>query len=509
MAKTRASSRTSTRGTRSRSGASSAPLRPFTVDHFCAYAERLVYDDGKRRPLEDWQITLAADVFAGYRRNLWIVPEGNGKTTLVALIALYGADYSESPWIPVGAAAAKQAKITYQQASGFVNRTPGMAERFKCLDGVKVIRSIRNPGPGIEIFAHDPNTGDGVIPYPWALLDELHRHPDMRLWDLWAGKLRKRGGQIIGITTGGEPETPFENMRDGIRLRAASRERSGAYLRAEAPGEVLHEWMVQRDEECSDMARVKEANPLSLITEATLAEDYALVTDLGDWKRLKCNRPTRSSQSAISDAEWDGAETDERIPAGEPVTVGMDVAFKWDCTAAVPDWWSNGHVLGDPLILTPPRDGSSIHPDDIKDGLLEMADLFRIEALVMDIHRAEDIAAWIEDELGIRVFDHAQQKSSTHVQDYDAFTKVLRNGRLRHTGDHELRAHVLNAIARRLPGGDYRFDRPSVVRANARAQDKRVIDGLTAAAMVVEHDERERATPVSVYEQRALAAQST
>ena len=81
----------------------------------------------------------------------------------------------------------------------------------------------------------------------------------------------------------------------------------------------------------------------------------------------------------------------------------------------------------------------------------------------------------------------------------------LRNGTVRHTGDDGLRAHVLNAIARRLPGGDYRFDRPSQVRGNARAQDKRVIDALTAAAMVVEHSNRAPARR-SVYEDRYAAA---
>src|SRR5690242_12725446 len=102
-------------------------LEPFTVEHFREYASLLIYDDGERRGLEDWQLALVADVFAGFKRNLWIIPEGNGKTTLVGILALYGADYTESPWIPVGAAAAKQAKILYQQAAGFVNRTPGMS----------------------------------------------------------------------------------------------------------------------------------------------------------------------------------------------------------------------------------------------------------------------------------------------------------------------------------------------------------------------------------------------
>ncbi|HLF06398.1 MAG TPA: hypothetical protein VI893_04390, partial [Thermoplasmata archaeon] len=49
----------------------------------------------------------------------------------------------------------------------------------------------------------------------------------------------------------------------------------------------------------------------------------------------------------------------------------------------------------------------------------------------------------------------------------------------------EFRRHVLNAIARRLPGEEMRFDRPSQSR-NVRSgrQERRVIDALTAAAMV-------------------------
>jgi phage terminase large subunit-like protein len=477
-------------------------LEPFTVEHFRQYASLLVYDDGERRDPEPFQLAKVADVFAGVKRNLWIEPEGNGKTTFTGILALYGADYTAAPWIPVAASSAKQAKILYQQAAGFVSRTPGMLDRFECLDGIKLIRSIRNPGPGIEIFAYDPKTGDGVIPAPYALLDELHRHPDMRLWELWAGKLRKRGGQIIGISTGGEPDTPFENLRDEVRRRATDRKREGSYLRAAAPGEVLHEWMVPRDEDCSDMEAVKAANPLSTITVATLAEDFAVVTDLGEWKRLKCNRPTRSTQSAITDKEWDDAQTDVEIPTGASVDVGLDIAFKRDTTAFVPLYRTpKFRLLGPATILVPPRDGSSMHPDVIKNAMMDLTESYRVETVVIDMHQAEDIAHWIEDELGIPVIDHDHRKATTHVADYSAFTEGLRNSTLKHTGDPGLRSHVLHAIAHRLPGGDYRFRRPSESRSSAIMQDQRVIDALSAAAMVVQHSNR--ATPkTSVYAQR-------
>ena len=56
-------------------------------------------------------------------------------------------------------------------------------------------------------------------------------------------------------------------------------------------------------------------------------------------------------------------------------------------------------------------------------------------------------------------------------------------GWLKHSGDAGLTRHALNAVARILPQGDARFDRPSQTRQSSE-QDRRVIDALTAAAMV-------------------------
>jgi hypothetical protein len=478
----------------------------FTPEHFRRYVSGLVFDDGEQREPQAWQLEVIADVFRGFPETWLIVPEGNGKSTLLAELALYGADFSDSPWIPVGASSAKQARIIYDQAAGFVERTPWLEDRFKCFGGYKLIRSLANGGIGIEVFAAEAKTGDGVIPFPFAIVDELHRHDDLRLYSLWKGKLRKRGGQILTISTAGEPETPFENTRDEIRRRATKRERTGGHLRAEGPGLVLHEWMVPSDELCSDMGAVKAANPLWSITEQTLAEDFASPTmDLGDWKRLKCNRPTRAVISAITDKEWDDAEVRDEIPEGAAVDVGLDIAFKWDTTAFVPLWKGEKYrLLGKAEILVPPRDGSSLHPDEIKRVGYDLAGLYRLDTIVMDMERAADIASWLEDELGVTVIDRGQTNKLA-CADYEAFMDGLRNSTLRHTGDDGLRAHVLNAIARRLPGGDHRFDRPVASRRSVGAQDRRVIDALTAAGMVVEHSNR-AVVKRSVYEDRYAAA---
>lgn len=470
-----------------------AKPKPFTVEHFRRYASLMVFEDGETREPEDWQLAFAEDIFAGEAREAWlIVPEGNGKSTFISQLGLYGLDYSPEPWVPIGAASRDQAEIVYGQAAGFIRRTAVLQSRFRAYDGYRIVRSLRNGGRGMKVYPHDPKTGDGVIPSPYALIDEPHRHPDMRLYGLWKGKLRKRHAQILVISTAGEPGTPFEEMRDEIRNRANHRERDGAFLRAKAKGLVFHEYMVQTEEECSDMDAVKAANPLSSITAEQLQEDFDSATlDLLEWKRFKCNRPTRSVQVAITDKEWDEAEVEQRIPAGAEIDLGLDVAWKWDTTAGVPLWRGpKFRLLGEPFVLIPPRDGSSMHPDVLKEAMGEMTERYRVNTVVMDMSRAEDIAHWIEDELGIAVMDRDQSNNS-HVADYEAFMDGLRNSTLKHTGDKDLRRHVLNATARRLPGGDYRFDRPSSTRSNKREQDRRVIDALSAAAMVVEWSTRD------------------
>src|SRR5438309_2354995 len=82
--------------------------KPFTVDHFRLYARQLVLDTGDSWEPEDWQLQVVEDLFSGVQQLWLIVPQGNGKTTLMGGIALYHADFTPSPWVPIAASSAKQ-----------------------------------------------------------------------------------------------------------------------------------------------------------------------------------------------------------------------------------------------------------------------------------------------------------------------------------------------------------------------------------------------------------------
>jgi phage terminase large subunit-like protein len=474
--------------------------KPFTLPHFQQWASELLLDSGEPFVLEAFQKAFVKDIFAGYAECWLVVPEGNGKTTLVAALALYHCEHKAAAQVPVAASSREQAEILYRQAEGFVLRSPRLTElvespiqrakgkqkievpRFVCLEGYRRINHYL--GGRIQVFAADDRTGDGVIP-SLGIVDELHRHRNLGLYRTWAGKLIKRKGQIVTISTAGEPGSEFEVTRERIRQEAEKVTRRPTFIRAATPRVVLHEWAVPEKGDVTDFALVKKANPFSGVTVAALTDKYHSPTmTLHHWRRFVCNLPTRDENSAIEEAEWWAARTDETIPPGEPVWLGLDVGWKWDTTAATPLWWRSHdfRLLGPAVVLTPPRDGTSLDPSLVERALVLLHERNPIHTVVMDSSRAEQLGLWIEHEFGATVIDR-QQTNALAVEDYDRFMEALRSGWLHHNGDAELSRHALNAIARILPHGDARFDRPSQTRQSGE-QDRRVIDALIAAAMV-------------------------
>jgi phage terminase large subunit-like protein len=492
----------------------------FTLDHFREWASQLILDTYEPWTLESFQEAFLADVFAGTPECWLVVPEGNGKTTLVAGLALYHAEFRPGAQVPVAASSREQAEILYRQAEGFVLRSPALyalvhsdiqqakgklktdVPRYVCLEGYRRINHFK--GGRIQVFAADDRTGDGVIP-TLAIADELHRHRDLGLYRTWAGKLLKRGGQIVTISTAGEPGSEFEQTRERIRQEATQVQRDGSFIRAASQRIVLHEWSVSDKADVEDMRVGKSANPFSGVTIEDLQSKFDSPTmTMNHWRRFVCNLPTRSNDAAIQEAEWHAAKVDEQIPEGEPVSVGLDVAWKWDTTAAVPLWIrdSEYRLFGAATVLVPPRDGTSLDPRLVEQALIEIHARNPIHTLVMDTSKAEQLGMWAEAEFECIVVDRPQTNPRA-AEDFERFMDALRRGWLHHTGDPGLTSHALNAVARILPFGDARFDRPSQTRMSAE-QERRVIDALTAASMVHTFATTRPAPETSVYEESGL-----
>lgn len=474
------------------------PLQPFTVDHFRRYARLMVLEGGRRWEPEDWQLSPVEDLFAGYRAVWLVVPEGNGKTTLTGGVILYFGDHTPEPWIPVGASSGKQAGILFGQAAGFVARTPGLSKRFKVQEGTRRIMCLRTQtvkDRGIQIFAADDNTGDGVIP-TLAAADELHRMKNLSLYRTWEGKLDKRSdlpwghGQILGLSTAGEPGSEFEETRAAIVKAAVDTTKRGPYIRAATEDMVLHDWAVRDRRKAGDMKVVADANPLGSITAERLMRKRRAPTMTDEhWQRFVCNIATRISGQAILPEEWDELrDPDVGDVIGAPRLGWLDLGWKIDTTAmGVLVWESDQRrlVLG-VNVLEPP-----VEESDVVNGLVDLQEEFQPEAFVYDpraggaqmaqlLEKGEHPVQVARSASPMMFIEHSQDNAPQALAAV-RLDEAIRAKWLVHDGDPVLRLHALNAAKKALGGEKWRYDRPSDAKGERRR--KFPIDALTGLSM--------------------------
>lgn len=467
------------------------PARPFTIDHFRAYAGLLILDSGDPWDVEDFQLDVVDDVFAGTPEVWDLVGEENGKSTLMGGFALYHADYTPQAAVALAAASRDQCGILLGQAAGFVRRTPGMNKRFRLFEkGYRQIRGLRL-GSVIQVFSADDRTGDGAI-FTLAMVDELHRHRDLRLYRTWSGKTNKRGGQVVVISYAGEPGSEFEQTVRRIRSEGESTPTRDGHERVVSEDVVLHRWAVADDGDPEDLEQVKAANPLSKITIETLRRKRNKPTmTLTHWRRFTCNQAIRDESEGVSAQEWTRALTDDR-PAEGAAIYGVGVRLNWTGrpTAIVPLWRPDEDhaVLLKPTLLRPPANGTSLPPSRVQKALKALFDANPFETVaILTASGGEQMAEWIDSTLGCEVVMYAGGNVEK-ARCARRFLEALRaepEPTVRHVGDASLTAHVLGAQTRTLANESTVFAPPPPPRSGQPEEPPR-IDAFLAALII--HD---------------------
>lgn len=489
-------------------------------------------DNGDPFELFDVQEEIAADIFSGFRETWLILPEGSGKTTFLALLGLYFGDYTPSAMIPIAASSREQAEIMYRQAEGLVTRSPELRDRFRAYDGYRRIKCLRTDGR-IQVYAADDRTGDGIIPRGIALLDELHRQRDLRLYRTWNGKLDKCDAQLAAISTAGEPGSEFEETRSRIKTNASdvTVRRGGCHTRAAGDGIVIHDFAVSSAKLADDMDVVARANPLPRVTAEVLRKKRDSPTMTREhWLRFVCNIATLSGGSAIAAEDWDAlAEDDPAWPEDAWRTQFLDLGWKIDTTAGGVLIWESPErrVVAGFQVIEPPVD-----EEYVVAGILRRQLDFAADRVVLDPNAgAEQMVQLLEkgthplqtnDELRLKhdlpllaetfvgelEFIGHSQDNAPMSQAAARLDEAVRNKWLVHDGSRALRSHVLNAVVRSLGDSKWKFDRPANARG-ARRKDY-PIDGLTGLLIGNNHAvDRHDAPPVRKFDLADFRIRST
>ncbi|RKX42946.1 MAG: hypothetical protein DRP64_08950 [Verrucomicrobia bacterium] len=487
------------------------PPRPFTVSHFRDWAAGLILDTDEPWHLQRFQTDFIRDLFAGTPECWLVIPEGNGKTTLLAGLALYHCEFRPFAVVPVAAASREQAEIMYRQAEGFVLRSPRLHQlvhsdiqaakgkrktdvpRFLCLEGYRRINHA--DGGRIQVFAADDRTGDGIIP-TLGIIDEPHRQRDLSLYRTWSGKLLKREGQIAAISTSGEPGSDFELTRRRIHEAAETTKRRGSFTRITTKRVVLHEWAVPDGAEPTDIRAVKRANPLKAITVPMLREKLESPTmTMHHWLRFVCNRPTQDTDTWLGpDAVsiWNAAEQPLEFTAGAPTWVGVDIALKRDTSAVVAlqrrddDRW-HAHCR-----IWAPEPGTPVDTTDIMQYLREMAATYDVEAVSFDPRFFDVPAKYLEDE-GLPMVELPQSVERMTVAIGGLYEAIL-SGKVTHDRDDVFTQHILNAVPR--------FNDRGFTLAKSKSRGH--IDATIALSLALERAQRRDIPTPSVYESRGI-----
>lgn len=489
--------------------------------------------------MEPWQLDLVKEILrrdpqTGQRvvtEALVGIPRKNGKSTLLAALALYflvveGAINDPGAEVYAAAGSKEQARIVFDQTKAFVLGSPRLLE---ICDVQKDRILVKETGAVFRVLSSDGGLQHGLNP-SLVIIDELHAHKNGELYEaLTTADMARAEPLVVTITTAGTDVDT--SILGDVFTRCygpkpvVDRERGWFVPAATMPADMFARWWTVADEDIDDPAAWKRANPGSWVTVEKLMRKAPPRTQKGSWLRLHLNRWTRGDESWLPSGTWEKCEVDEDEPlhleAGDKVWAAVDMGRKHDTAAVV--------VVGEPKhdpsldrMRRPVRArvwGVQPDPDKPAPACHELVDGDRIpfvlvEDYILELHREFDVQIvgydpWRFDrsaetlaDQGADMEEFPQTNERMAPASQHLYDDVVELG-IAHDGDPVLTAHIDAAVAKPIGRDTFRLDKGksrqpmdaavalAIAREIAEADEADGGSGFTIRAM----DERGDATP--------------
>jgi phage terminase large subunit-like protein len=449
----------------------------YTLQAFARFCRELILEDGSRFRLERFQRTMLEAHFDGAIELVIVIPKKNGKTTLLAALALFHLRTWPAAEVVIGASSRDQARILFKQAAGLVHRS-GLGGDFDVKSGLNELRlrGGTKDGPRIRVLAADAGTADGVIP-TLALVDELHRHPSGDLYGVFRDGLGPRQGLMVTISTAGATlDSPLGLLRAAaLAMEGVIRDdaRKHTFARSQDGHFVLHEWSLAPTDDVDDLRTVVLANPASWQTMKALRRrhDSPSMTPW-QWRRFACGIWTEGEEPWIRPELWDALKDPGlELEPDEPVWIGVDVGVRNDSTAVVTvAAREGGSVAVKARVLKPGSEGIAL--EAVERAVREACEGRNVRAVLYDPWRFQRSAEILGEE-GLPVVEFPQSPERMANASENLF-RLIETGMLAHDGDPVLRAHVVAGVTKQTERGWRLVKDPKLARP---------IDALIALAM--------------------------
>ena len=408
-----------------------------TLDGFLKFCDVVGLD------LEPFQVRIATAFFEGERELLVLLPKGNGKTTLLAAVAVHHLVTHPAPRIYCGAATVAQANVLLEAAKRIAGALP--AEVRPRVLKLELRREDATNGVLRMLPSDGPKT-HGITP-TLGIVDELWAHKDAALYESMRSAMVKNAAmRLVTISTADVgDERPLCKLR--TRALAHDVSEAGPPVECHGPGLQALLWEVPDGTTADDLDAIAAVNPASWITPELLAEQRESLPE-ASYMRYHANARL-SEGSWLPAGAWSAAVGSPTFEDGEPIWIGCDVGGTEAATAVV---WMNaaGHV------------GAWI--ETAEDAILnavqmvrELAGTYRIEEFCYDPWRCRQAALELEQE-GVRCVEF-QQTDVRMCPASVALRSAITEGRLTLPDDPDLRRHAGNCVAKHSRRG-WRIDSP-------------------------------------------------
>jgi phage terminase large subunit-like protein len=412
----------------------------------------LVLDTGDRFVLEPFQSKILADFFAGVPQTIIVIPKGNGKTTLLAALALFHLMTTTDAEVIICAASRDQASILLDQARGLVIRSPVGEQVWAHQREIR-----RRDGRGrIRVLASDVDKIDGLI-FTLGLIDELHRHTRSELYGIFRDGLDKRAGQMVTISTAGSSaNSPLGQMRLAAHSMKTFR-RTGVYNHARSEALAWHEYALEDTDDLRNLKLIKQANPASWLTPGRLKRrrDDPSMTP-AQWARFACNVWTEGETPWIDPVTWDQRMAQlGNLSEGDRVYVAIRAAAGVGIGIVAPRTDERVAVRAE---LIPPPPGGRVGLRDAEFALRRICERYDVVEIGYDndhFGRSADLLL----EAGLPMVEVAQRPQRL-AQGTATLWRLISAGLLQHDGDPELRAQVLAGQTKETTTGWYLVPTP-------------------------------------------------
>lgn len=415
---------------------------------FCKRFLKVQHGFGAGSPLviRDWQRDLVASVLDADpvpRLAGWMIARGNGKSSLLAALSVYKMFTSGTGGSIVCCARTQsQAQILFTLARDYVETSPELASR--CQVGRDRLYVPRNR-TDFECLVSEPNSLEGLN-FSFCAVDEIGVTPRPTVDVLMLAQGKRPESTLVGIGT--PPADPTESVLiDWRNLHQQFGDDAIVWREFSADGFEDHDVLC---EHCIRLANPAYGDFLAMDAFRTLAK----TTREPAYRRARlCQFVSSNEDPFVSADAWDALIDLRAIPDGADVVIALDGSHSRDCTALVIGEIGTADRPShfDTLALFTPRNGGSIDVLAVEDVIRQAAKRYRVRECVYDPFRWTRTGQVLAAE-GVNMTEFPHSPSRLTKSTTELHTNIT-NGAITHTGDSDLRAHVLASTVVETDGG--------------------------------------------------------